>query len=190
VNTRICLITACLLAAASGSALAADCNVVTGPADITEDGRFAVPEPTAEQCDAVAALVEKFLGADPRDFRRTVEVEGIPGNVRVSIGRLYPWGRPGPIGSIEGDLPNQRHVVTWRMDNLTVVVYQTDDFLGTASTVLIADQEGFRVCKFPRWPFEGDPRRISIDDIQRALRDGLAADASFAACRLEVLSLD
>jgi hypothetical protein len=56
--------------------------------------------------------------------------------------------------------------------------------------VLIADQEGFRVCKFPRWPFEGDPRRISIDDIQRELREGLAAKADFAACRLEVLPLD
>jgi hypothetical protein len=167
------------------------CHAITGPPDITEDGTFARPEPTPDQCDAVSALVEKFLATNPRDFRRTVEVEGIPGNVRVSIGRIGPWNGPRPVGStIEGDLPNKRHVVTWRTDKMTVVVYQTNELSGPATAVLIADQEGFRVCNFPRWPFEGDPRRISIEDIQRALREGLVAKAEFAACRLEVLPID
>jgi len=190
VRTWICAVAVLLPGISGGSAWAADCNVITGPPDITEDGTFARPEPSPEQCDAVAALVEKFLSTDPRDFRRTVALEEIPGNVRVSIGRIGPWGPPRPIGSIEGDLPDKRHVVTWRTDKLTVVVYQTDEFSGPATAVLIADHEGFRICNFPRWPFEGDPRRISIDDIQRALKDGLAAEASFPACRLDVLPID
>lgn len=166
------------------------CSVITGPPDITADGTFARPIPTQEECEAAAALVEKFLGTDPRDFRRTVQLADIPGNVRISIGRMGPWDRPRPVGSEEGDLPDKRHIVTWRTPALTVVVYVTEEFAGAVTTLMIADHEGFRICEYPRWPIEGDPRRISIDEIQRSMREGLAGNAQFAACRLELLPLD
>lgn len=169
----------------------AACRVITGPPDINERGELAVPAPTAEDCEKLTALIERFLATDPRDFRRVVNLEPIPGNVRVYIGRMAPWGRPwNNSGSIGSDLPSRRHIVTWLSEDIVVVVYETADFTGPATSVVIADRADLQVCSFPRWPFDEDPRSLSISDIQEALDSGRMADREIPVCHLDPLVID
>jgi hypothetical protein len=179
------------LAQGQGAAASAPCKAVTGPPDINDRGEFALPTPTQAQCDAVAALVERFLAMAPRDFRRVVTLESVPGKVRVHVGRIAPYGRPwNSDGGLGSSLPGKRHVVTWLSDTIVVIVYETGDFVGPATSVLISDLENLQVCEYPRWPFDEDPRRLSIEEIQEALDSGRMADRAIPACHLEPLVID
>lgn len=178
-------------AAAQAQDRAAPCNAVTGPADINDRGEFAVPPPTVEECDAVAALVERFLTTPPHEFRQIVSPGGIPGNVRVYIGPIAPWGGPwNDVGRLGSSIPGKRHVVTWVSASMVVVVYESGDFTGFVTNVLITDRDNLKVCEYPRWPFDDDPRKLDIEDIQAAIESGRVGEREVPACHLKPLVID
>lgn len=186
------LVTGAALAQAPGDTGPAACNVDSDAFETNERGEI-VPAPASpEDCAAAADIVEKFLSTNPEDFRRVVQLEPIPGNVRVYVGRMAPFGGPwrGSVGVSGGDLPGQRHIATFISDRIVVVVSETSDFAGPVLNVTVIDLETRQACHYPRWPETEDPRRLSAEELQDVLDSGLAGDQPTPACHLQTTPLE
>ena len=182
-----------LLAASAAGAQpgggAYSCNVVVGRPDLNEAGEFVRPPVRPEDCGAVEDLIEAVLDTDRRDFRRSVSAEGVPGPVRVYVGRITrtdDFWRPRPV--TDGDAPGARHVVTWLSDEIAIVVYEVAEFAGAVLNVVITDLKNQQVCTYSPWPTDNnDPRRLGIEDVQEILADVRRGRRSTPVCRLESL---
>jgi len=167
------------------------CHVVAGTLEVNDKGELVTPVPSPEQCAAADALIEKLQSMDPREFRRIVSREAIPGNVYTSISRFGPFGGPWSQGGLpRSDLPGLRHAVSWLTDRLVIIVSEGSDFSGPTTTVVIADLESLQVCTYPNWPDDSDPRTISITEIQQILSGGLRGDRPIPDCTLKPLTVD
>jgi hypothetical protein len=161
------------------------CDVITGSPELNAEGKFVLPPVTPEDCAAAEMIVDEFLAMSRGEFRRVDLIEDIPGNVSIYVGRMMPWG-----GSIDELPTNRRHGVTWLSGRIIVVVTETSDFAGPTTTVVIADLETRQVCEFPRWPGAGDPRNLTVPEIQEVLDRGLKGDQSAPSCHLSSLPSD
>ena len=161
------------------------CNVVTGSLEVNAEGELVRPPVTPEDCVAAEDLIKKFLTMSRGDFRGVDIIEGVPGNVRVHIGRMTPWG-----GSAD-ELPyNRRHGKTWLSERIVVVVMESSDFAGPKTTVVIADIETLQVCEFEPWPGADDPRTLSVQEIQDVLDRRRIGERPAPACRLSQLPIE
>ena len=166
------------------------CKVISRPLDVNAAGEIYQPPPSTDDCAAADALVEKFQSMGPRDFDQIVAVEGIPGPVHVYVGPLRPYGMPRPIDSPPGSLPLQRHIATFRSDKLVIVVYETSDFSGPTTTVVIADLETLTVCTYASWPDNEDPATLRIPEIQAVLDEDHVDRFGTPTCRLGTLPIE
>lgn len=167
---------------------AGNCRVVSRPLDVNQNGEIYQPPPSPEDCATVDALVEKFRSTDPRAFGQNVAVEGIPGPVHIYIGPMRPYG-PWPFGE-PASRPVQRHISTWRSDKLVVVVYETSDFAGPTTTVVISDLETLTVCTYPNWPDNEDPVTLRIPEIQEIFDATRIDRQEPPPCRLGSLAVE
>lgn len=161
------------------------CNVITGSLEVNADGELERPPVTPEDCAAAEVLVEEFLGMTRGDFRGVDIIEDVPGNVRVHIGRMTPWG-----GSVDQLPLDRRQGRTWLSDRIVVVVMETSDLAGPTTTVVIADIESLQVCEFRPWPRSEDPRSLSIEEIQDVLDQRRIGERPAPACRLGQLPIE
>jgi hypothetical protein len=167
------------------------CQVAVGTVEVNEAGQLVKPVPSPEQCGQVADMLDKLQSMDPREFRRIVSREAIPGNVYTSITRFGTFGGPWSTGGLpRSDLPNLKHAVSWLTDKLVIIVSEGEDFSGPTTTVVIADLESQQVCSYPNWPDDSDPRRISVREIQQILSGGLRGDRPIPTCNLKPLVVD
>jgi hypothetical protein len=149
------------------------CNVVAKPREVNDAGEFVQPLPTPDECLFAADLVSKLLRADRSELRRVTNAR-IPAPVRPEIGAGV----------------NDRAIETWASDDLVVVAYQSMDFTGLVTNVLVADLESGTACHYPRWPTGDTPGQLSLEDIQEVLEATRSADEQGPTCYLRELAGD
>ncbi|HUF72496.1 MAG TPA: hypothetical protein VMR74_06320 [Gammaproteobacteria bacterium] len=147
------------------------CNVLAKPRDVNDAGEFVQPPPTPDECLFAADLVSKLLRADRRELRRVTSTR-IPEPVRPEIGAGV----------------NRRAIETWVSDELVVVAYQSMDFTGLVTNVLVADLASGTACHYPRWPADETPGQLSLEDIQDVLDGARSGDERGPTCYLRQLA--
>jgi hypothetical protein len=150
-----------------------DCYVIAKPREVNDAGELVQPPPTADECLFAADLTAKLLRADRRELRRVTSAR-IPAPVRPEIG---------------ADV-NGRAIETWVSDELVVVAWQTSDFTGSVTSVLVADLASGTACHYPRWPTADTPGQLSLEDIQNVLGAARSGDGPGLTCYLRQLSGD
>jgi hypothetical protein len=174
---------------ASGAG-AGRCPVTVGPPEPDEQGRLVRPAPTADQCLFVADLMGQVLESG-RALRRVTNDTRIPAPVRAHLGPMSEYGVPLNRNVLDPNSGSPRqHVTTWLSPELIVVLYRTQDFSGTVTSLFVADLATGTACDFPRWPGSGDPRTIAIDDIREILGDIQSGRRTTPTCSLRQLALE
>jgi hypothetical protein len=148
------------------------CNVIAQPRAVNDAGEFVQPPPTPDECLFAADLVSKFLQSDRRALRRITSTR-IPAPVQPEIGAGI----------------DRRSIETWASDELVVVAYQSMDFTGLVTNVVVADLESGTACHYPRWPTGDTPGQLSLEDIQEVL-EAARDDEQGPTCYLRELQRD
>jgi hypothetical protein len=169
--------------AASGPAdPSGSCNVVTQPAEVGDNGELIPVPPTPEECAIASEIIEKFLGSKSGDFRHVRSITGMPGTVRVYVGRVSRFGQ-----SFD---PRDQRAAIWVSDRMIVIVESTSDFAGPGVRVIISDLETLESCEFPRWPNASPPNSQTIRELQRELDAGRFGSRELPLCHLNPVVID